>query len=372
MRYPFLLLSCSAIHTEIADSILYVGVYIGEAVSAQIATAFTKTNTPWTAALRAIGITGMIFIVILRVVAQEPERKTLVKAPEWTVSSTVEDPEHHSHSKASAISLLKDSCRHVMAMKSFWILTLSSGARQFSGNVFGYYMPSYLASTYPEAPNLLSHYGIIVGVVGSVAVLLGGLICSETPRSPLMALYITAIGGMVSGPFVVCMVFSRSLGGDMVEAGLRVLYGTMSAAYLTAELWLGAFASLLASLLPPRMKTFCLSIYTCTIILIYSSAPQIIGLALRNYDTESQNYIRATRDILAILIPIGYWVAGVGFLFATIKAREDIAVRRQAVEEGERVAYPSLSRKRVGAFVLFIVFLGSLTVALLVTSLTVD
>ena len=57
------------------------------------------------------------------------------------------------------------------------------------------------------------------------------------------------------------------------EAGTRELYGTMSTAYITAELWLGAFASVLAALLPPRMKTFCLAIYACTIILIYSRAP---------------------------------------------------------------------------------------------------
>ena len=102
-----------------------------------------------------------------------------------------------------------------------------------------------------------------------------------------MALCITAVGGMLSAPFVICMVFSITLGGGAEGAGTRILYGTMSAAYITAELWLGAFASLLAALLPPQMKTFCLAIYTCTIILIYSSGPQIIGLVSFLFDLDS-------------------------------------------------------------------------------------
>jgi hypothetical protein len=80
----------------------------------------------------------------------------------------------------------------------------------------------------------------------------------------------------------------------------------MSAAYLTAELWLGAFASILALIVPARTKTFVLAIYTATVVLIYSSAPQIIGLALRNYDPENDAHVQQERNILAALIPIGY------------------------------------------------------------------
>ena len=221
-----------------------------------------------------------MLIAILRLVAREPQRNALILLAGPT------DAEQDGHpgairaprSKEKARSLILAAIKHVVRMKSFWILTLAAGARQISGNVFGYYMPSYLSSDYPSEPNLLSHYGTIVGAVGSVAVLLGGFVCSATPRIPTMALFITAIGGMLSAAFVISMVFSKTLAGGSEETGTRILYGTMSAAYITAELWLGAFASLLAALLPPRMKTFCLAIYTCTIILIYSSGPQIIGL----------------------------------------------------------------------------------------------
>ena len=344
-------------------------------MSAQIATAFAATNTPWNDALKAIGIVGLVLVVCLRIIAREPQRKSFFKQAiddiDFSHDDAGIDDDDATHRSSSARSLFVESWKHVMRMKSFWILTLSGGARQFSGNVFGTYMPSYLASIYASAPNLLSHYGIIVGVVGSVAVLLGGFICSAMSKRPTMALYLTAIGGMISGPFVICMVFSLQLGGSSV-AGHRILYGTMSAAYLTAELWLGAFASLLASLLPPRMKTFCLSIYSCIIILIYSSAPQIIGLALRGYNTNSSAYLRATRNILAILIPIGYWVAGFGFILGAVKAKKDIAIRRQTIEQGEASMYPQLGKTRIVAFVVFLSFLGSLTIALLVTSLVVN
>lgn len=271
-------------------SILYVGVYIGEAVSAQIATAFNKTGTPWNDALKAIGIVGLVLIVILRLVAREPGRNVLI-VPAESIDTDYEtqlDAIQSTRSRNKLRSLLFAAVKHIVRMKSFWILTLAAGARQFSGNVFGYYMPSYLSSEYPAEPNILSNYGIIVGAVGSVAVLLGGFVCSSTPKIPTMPLFITAIGGMVSAAFVICMLFSKSLAGGSEGAGSRILYGTMSAAYITAELWLGAFASLLAALLPPRTKTFCLAIYTCTIILIYSSGPQIIGLVstLRHYSCE--------------------------------------------------------------------------------------
>lgn len=65
------------------------------------------------------------------------------------------------------------------------------------------YMPAYLSSLYPTSPNLLSSYGIIVGCVGSVTVVLGGVICSAsgTHRAPV-ALYLTGVGGMISSIFV--------------------------------------------------------------------------------------------------------------------------------------------------------------------------
>ena len=254
------------------------------------------------------------------------------------------------------------SFSHILRMRSLWLLTLSSGARQFSGNVFGYYMPSYLSFIYPTQPNLLSNYGIIVGVVGSVAVVAGGLISSYTAKRTVeMPLYITGIGGMISSVFVILMVLSLNAAGGNQVRGTNVLYGVMTAAYLTAELWLGAFASLLALLLPPHTKTFGLAIYTSIIVLIYSSGPQIIGLALRSYDIESAAYIEKTKVILAVLIPVGYWVAGIGFLLAVSSVRRDVS--------GDIIPIGRMSKVRKLAFGSFAAGLGGLVVALFVTSL---
>jgi hypothetical protein len=346
-----------------------VGVYVGEAISGQIATAFDKTGTPWNDALKAIGIVGIVVALITRLLLREPPRRQLLAKPIDAGADT--RPDTLRSKLAQARTQLSASIQYIISMRSFWILTLSSGARQFSGNVFGWYMPSYLSSIYPSETELLSRYGIIVGVVGSVTVLLGGAICSAVPRRPSMALYLTAIGGMVSAAFVICMVFSLKLAGGDEKAGVHILYGVMSAAYLTAELWLGAFASLLALLLPARTKTFCLAIYTSTIILIYSSAPQMIGLGLQDYEPGSHAYIDKTRDILAILIPIGYWVAGIGFLIAIPKVTQDIRSAR-AVREGEEGGTRApASRRRKACFIAFAVLLGSLTVAFFVVSLTV-
>lgn len=214
---------------------------------------------------------------------------------------------------------------YILHMRSFWLLVLAASFRQLAGNVFGYYMPTYLSTLYPSKSNLLSDYGIIVGVIGSVAVLLGGLLTSAYwHKTKILPLYLVGVGGMISSVFVLLMLFSLEASGGNQDSGVRVLYGTMSAAYITAELWLGAINSIIVLLFPPRYKTFALSIWDAIQVIIYSTGPEIIGLALRNVDPSSQAYLDGTKIALAVMIPVGYWLAGVGFLLAIPLVRRDL------------------------------------------------
>lgn len=309
------------------ESLLYVGVYIGEAVSGQIAVAFARTHTPWNKALIVIGIVGLVVAVLVRILIREPWRQTSL-IHFYALNNLGEHGGSVPRPKISyAYQDAKSTFSYLVRMRSFWLLALSASFRQLSGNVFGYYMPTYLSDLYPSHPNILSKYGIIVGVVGSVAVLLGGLATSVFwDRTKTLPLYLVGVGGMLSSIFVLLMLFSRSVRGSSSEdSGIKVLYGTMSLAYLTAELWLGAINSLIALLLPPRYKTFGLSIWAATQVLIYSAGPEIIGLALRNTDSSSQAYMDRTRIALAIIIPVGYWLAGIGFLISIPLVRRDLA-----------------------------------------------
>lgn len=338
-----------------------MGVYVGEAISAQIATAFMKTNTPWNTAMKAIGIVGLVVAVLVRLVIREPARQTSLKQAEESSGIDCSTTSRTRHAHTAKVDFVA-TVRHVLRMRSFWLLTLSAGFRQLSGNVFGYYMPGYLSSIYPSQTDLLSHYGIIVGVVGSFSVVAGGLISSLLWRRTVMTpLYMTAFGGVLSSIFVVLMIFSKSVAGNDESRGATVLYGVMSAAYLTAETWLGAFNSLLVLLLPPQYKTFGLAIYMSTLVLIYSTGPQIMALALRNVDLNSEGYVRRVRIVLAVLIPLGYWLASIGFLLCVKRVRQDI--------QGDLMPPGEMSRPRKFAFTAFAVFLGCLVVALFVTSL---
>ena len=333
-----------------------MGVYVGEAISAQIATAFKKTDTPWNTAMKAIGIVGLVVALLVRVLIREPARRTSLKQVEE--SFEIGSPRNAHTAKSDFVATLK----HVLRMRSFWLLTISAGFRQLSGNVFGYYMPGYLSSIYPSQANLLSNYGIVVGVVGSFSVVAGGLITSFLSRRTVMTpLYMTAFGGMISSVFVVLMIFSKATAGGNESRGTTILYGVMSAAYITAETWLGAFNSLLVLLLPPRYKTFGLAIYGSTVVLMYSTGPQIMALALRNIDVNSEGYVNRVRIVLAVLIPLGYWLAGVGFLFCIRMVRQDI--------QGDYVQQGEMSRTRKLSFSAFAVLLGCLVIALFVTSL---
>ena len=98
-------------------------------------------------------------------------------------------------------------------------------------------MPTYLSNTYPSHPEILSRYGIIVGVVGTVAVLTGGVVTALLwDRTKLTPLYLTGIGGMISSVFVLLMIYSREIASGDEDRGIKILYGVMSVAYLTAEL----------------------------------------------------------------------------------------------------------------------------------------
>lgn len=251
---------------------------------------------------------------------------------------------------------------YLIRMRSFWLLLLSASIRQLAGNVFGYYMPSYLSNTFPDKLNLLSRYGIIVGVVGSVAVLSGGAITSLLwPRTKMTPLWITGVGGMISSIFVLLMLFSRDIAGGNQNEGIRILYGSMSAAYLTAELWLGSLNGLIASLLPPMHKTFGLAIWASVQVLIYSSGPEIIGLALRGTDPGSAEYTKDSQVALAVIIPVCYWIAGVGFLAALPLLKRDI---QMGVE-----LETSISSLRKQFMWVFLALLLSLVVALFVASI---
>ncbi|KAK5150236.1 hypothetical protein LTR04_006859 [Oleoguttula sp. CCFEE 6159] len=342
----------------LSESLLYIGVYIGEAISAQIATAFLKSNTPWNSALKAIGIVGLVVGVLVRVAIREPIRQTsliTVEADNLNSSNVELPPRSARHDFLATVS-------YVMRMRSFWVLTIAASFRQISGNVFGYYMPAYLSALYPSQPALLSYYGIIVGVVGTFAVVFGGLAASFFSHKTIMIpLYMTAIGGMISSIFVILMIFSKSAANGDESSGTTILYGAMAAAYLTAETWLGAFNSLLILLLPPQYKTFGIAIYLSVLVLIYSTGPQVMALALRNIDPDSDPYVQRVRLVLAILIPLGYWLAAVGFLYAIPKVRQDV--------DGRIVQRGNMSRSRKLAFASFAGLLSCLVIALFATSL---
>lgn len=120
-------------------SVLYVGVYVGEAVSGQIATAFTATQSGWRTALRAIGITGIVMAVVLRVVLREPSRKSsLVKAGvllrDVKVDAAAMEGVGGAQRGISSISAarvqLRGTVSYVVRLRSFWLLVLSASFRQ--------------------------------------------------------------------------------------------------------------------------------------------------------------------------------------------------------------------------------------------------
>lgn len=118
------------------ESFLYVGVYIGEAISSRISAIFKSTGTSWRVALKAIGIAGCVVAVVLRVVAREPERTYLASSPGCPkdVQSGLKGRTWRIN-LAHGVHQLRDAIRHAISLKSFWLITLSASLRQVSGNM---------------------------------------------------------------------------------------------------------------------------------------------------------------------------------------------------------------------------------------------
>ncbi len=109
---------------------------MGEAISGQIATAFIKTDTPWNHALIAIGIVGVVVAILVRLLLREPARRSSLVHSD-TEMLVHQDPEGLNARFARAKFHFLATLGYVLRLRSFWLLTLSGGIRQLSGNVFG-------------------------------------------------------------------------------------------------------------------------------------------------------------------------------------------------------------------------------------------
>lgn len=229
---------------------------------------------------------------------------------------------------------------------------------------------------YPnQTAYLITTYGIIVGTVGTFASLLGGSLSSAfSQRVPTLPLYLVAIGGVLSAPFVIVMVFSRELAGQNSDQGLAILFGSMTAAYLTAEMWLGPIAALIVRLFPIRFKTFSFTVYSLVNILVYSSGPEIVAIAQKRSNVDSTDdpaqYIRVTRVILAVVIPAGYVISAAGFLQAAQSPCYpcDLGKIYSSDTSGNQHARLAISSRRKWTFSTGFGLLCALVVGLIATS----
>ena len=115
----------------LAESILYVGVYVGEAISARISSVFITTGQSWRTAFRAIGITGFVIGILTRVMIRKvTNRRRITLAHEFTGTGGGK----WFRGGLAGVEVW-ESFKYMMSLRSFWLITLSSSMRQLGGNV---------------------------------------------------------------------------------------------------------------------------------------------------------------------------------------------------------------------------------------------
>lgn len=164
------------------------------------------------------------------------------------------------------------------------------------------------------------------------------------------------------------MTFSRQLGGSRSK-GLAILFGNLAAAYITAELWLGAVAATVVRLLPIRYKTLGFAVYALINLIVYSSGPEIVAIAQYRSgvepDIDPGRYVYVTRIILCVIIPFGYSAAALCFLLAAQKRffPADLAAVNATIQ-----ADPTVTRRRGLGFGIAIGVIGCMVIGLTIAS----
>ncbi|KAF2466353.1 MFS general substrate transporter [Lindgomyces ingoldianus] len=343
----------------LGESVLYVAIYLGDAVAGRIALAFETTGIPkWDSAMKCTGMIGIVLASLIMAGVAEPVRQTgLVEVLEMSEEAKDLKRERKSRGfKGSCKRIwieMSSICRYMIKLQSLWILVLSSAIRHSAANVVGYYMPGYINNIYPSQPSLRETYGLILGATSSLSVLLGGLIAcllwryTKTWKYHSLPLWIAAVGGLICSVCLICAVFSHTSRSE--PTALRVLYSTLTFAIFASETWLGCLSTIITGLLPPDYKTFGFAVCGAMQWMIYSPAPEIIRFSLTNVDPESPRYTRIIQVCLGTIPPVCYFWAGVGFIFAGWGLRRDL-------EDRDTSSRKSDTRRQlyfVGVFIFF-------------------
>lgn len=127
---------------------------------------------------------------------------------------------------------------------------------------------------------------------------------------------------------------------------------------------MGCLSALLALLLLPEYKTFGLAIWSSIQVVIYASGPGIIGLATRNIDASSPRYTEIVELSLAVVIPVGYWLCGLGMLLCVPLVQSDL---RETAEKSVNATRKVTKGTLLVMLILLVIVLFVLSLALAYT-----
>ncbi|KAF2657683.1 MFS general substrate transporter [Lophiostoma macrostomum CBS 122681] len=268
----------------------------------------------------ATGIAGATILLL-----PEPRRqKNLIRGVQPGEDGSVSEQPRRIR-EGGAWKEVQNTCRHMLQLNSMWILVITIGIRQLAGSLYTSHMPSYLSSVYPNRGEVVDTYGLVVGVAGSVSVLIGGTAtwCTfrwvQEDNLRAIPIWMTAIGGMVGSIFLVCTLVSSKIAEQWTR--LVVLYTTLAVAFLASETWLGIYATGILGLLDPSYKTFGFALTEAIRWAIWTSGPELLWLRLTGGDRKSEEYAHV---VLCVLVPTLYVIAGAGLILAIRPVRQDV------------------------------------------------
>ncbi|KAK9833442.1 hypothetical protein WJX81_005683 [Elliptochloris bilobata] len=252
---------------SIGEAVVFSGAAVAEIAAGNLAYATNHYGVSWRLVPISMGIVMFSLGLVIPLLIREPPKGRYTPA-----------------SKAAGAGQrfrVWPALRYLMAMRTFWLLTLAVGVRGMSTHVIIAFVPPYLQRAFPNHLALDSAYATAVGVSATASAVVIGIICERRfLRTPGISLLTSVIGGLLGGACFMLTLWSPKLLGTG-GTGYAFMLALMGLGALLAIGSAGPVLAMVALMLPPDSKSFGLSAFHCVQSVIDPSASVVLGVVLQ-------------------------------------------------------------------------------------------
>ena len=247
----------------------------------------------WRQIFFGVGLLGIGFAVVVRLVVREPERGAMDQQAE--------------SAKGRKIGLL-DAIQHLVRIKSWVGMCLGISMASFGGYALSTFLVKYLVQNFPgtSMPQLYVWLGLINGLVYTAGIFFGGALCDHFGKRNRGAYAsIPALSILVAAPIMIFGLWSPHIG---------VAIFCVAAYLFLAGFYLGPSFSIAQTLAPIEMRAMSTALFFFILNMIaMGGGPTITGFlsdwfAANIYTQPGGETLALRAALTCLIIPYGFSV----------------------------------------------------------------